>query len=32
MLDLSKYETTVEGEKSLYKGIPIVYRLSLIHI
>ena len=26
MLDLSKYETTVEGEKSLYKGIPIVYR------
>ena len=26
MLDLSRYETTVEGEKSLYKGIPIVYR------
>ena len=26
MLDLSKYETTVEGEQSLYKGIPIVYR------
>ena len=26
MLDLSKYETTVKGESSLYKGIPIVYR------
>ena len=26
MLVLSKYETTVEGEQSLYKGIPIVYR------
>ena len=24
MLDLSKYETN--GEQSLYKGIPIVYR------
>ena len=26
MLDLSKYETTVKGESSLYKGIPIVHR------